>query len=72
MLFLAELQASACEFPKSNNSPWVFLKFFKLYKWYLIARSITYKYQIHGISQLNETAYKEVFPTEKRCFTPKS
>ena len=26
----------ACDFTKSNNPPWVFFTFFKLYKWYQI------------------------------------
>ena len=32
----------ACNFTKSNTSPWLFLTFFKLYKWYRIAQRITY------------------------------
>ena len=32
----------ACNFTKSNNPPWVFFWFFKLYKWYQIAQNITY------------------------------
>ena len=28
------------------KSPWVFFKFFKLYKWYQIAQSITIKKQL--------------------------
>ena len=35
--------ASAYNFTKSNTSPWIFLTFFKLYKWYQIALSISYK-----------------------------
>ena len=38
------LSASACNFTKSNTPPWAFPKFFKLYKWYQIDQSITYKY----------------------------
>ena len=34
----------ACNFTKSNTPPWVFFTFFKLYKWYQIAPSITYMY----------------------------
>ena len=44
VLFLVELQASACNFAKSNIPPRVFLTFFKLYKWYQIAQSVTYGY----------------------------
>ena len=29
-------------FTKSNTLPWVFFTFFKLYKWYQIAQSMTY------------------------------
>ena len=29
-------------FTKINTPPWVFFTFFKLYKWYQIAQSITY------------------------------
>ena len=32
----------ACNFAKSNTSPWVFFTFFKLYNWYQIAQNITY------------------------------
>ena len=31
----------ACDFTKSNNPPWVFFTFFKLYKWYQIVQKIT-------------------------------
>ena len=34
--------ASACNFTKSNTPPWVFLTFFKLYKWYQIAQSTSF------------------------------
>ena len=33
----------ACNFTKSNTPSWVFFTFSKLYKWYQIAQSITYK-----------------------------
>ena len=36
MLLTVKLQAT-----KSNTPPWVFFTFFKLYKWYQIAQSIT-------------------------------
>ena len=35
--------ASACDFTKRSTSPWVFFTFFKLYKWYQIAQSVTYE-----------------------------
>ena len=41
VLILVKLQTSACNFTKSNTSPWVFFTFFKLYKWYQIAQRIT-------------------------------
>ena len=37
VLILVKLQASACNFTKINFLPWVFVTFFKLYKWYQIA-----------------------------------
>ena len=36
------MQASLCNFTKSNNPPLVFLTFLKFYKWYQIAQSISY------------------------------
>ena len=41
VLILVKLQASACNFTKINTPPWVFLTFFKLYKWYQIAQRTT-------------------------------
>ena len=41
VLLLVTLQASAYNFTKSNTPPLVFFTFFELYKWYLIAQSIT-------------------------------
>ena len=41
-LLLVKLQASACNFTKSNTPPRVFFTFFKLYEWYQIAQSTTY------------------------------
>ena len=41
VLLLVKLQASACNFTKSNTPPWVFFTFLKLYKWYQIAQRIT-------------------------------
>ena len=42
VLLLVKLQASVCNFSKSNTPPWVFLTFLKLYKWYQIVQRITY------------------------------
>ena len=42
VLLSVKLQASACNFTKSNTPPWVFFTFSKLCKWYEIAQSITY------------------------------
>ena len=42
VLFLVKLQASACNFTKSNNPPWVFFTFLKLCKWYQIAQRTTF------------------------------
>ena len=42
VLLLVKLQASTCNFTKSNFPPWVFITFFKLYKWYQIAQRITF------------------------------
>ena len=33
----------ACNFSKSNSSPWVFFTFYKLYKWYQIKQRTTNK-----------------------------
>ena len=41
VLLLVKLQAEACNFTKSNTPSRVFFTFFKLYKWYQIAQSIT-------------------------------
>ena len=42
VLLLIKLQASACNFTKSNTLPGAFFMFFKLYKWYQIAQRTTY------------------------------
>ena len=42
VLFLVKLQASTCNFTKSSFPPWVFITFFKLYKWYQIAQRIRF------------------------------
>ena len=36
------MQTEACNFTKNNTPPVVFFTFFKLYKWYQIAQSITF------------------------------
>ena len=41
VLLLVKLQASACNFTKNNTALWMFLTFFKLYKWYQITQIIT-------------------------------
>ena len=46
VLLLVRLQASAYTFTKSNTPSWVFFTFFKLYKWYQIAQSITHELTI--------------------------
>ena len=42
VVFLVQLQASACNITKTITPPWVFFAFFKLHKWYQIAQSIVY------------------------------
>ena len=42
VLLLVKLQALACYFTKSITLPWMFFTFFKLYKWYRIAQSVSY------------------------------
>ena len=42
VLLLVKLQASACNFTKSNTPPWVFFTFFKLYEQYQIVQRTTY------------------------------
>ena len=42
VLLLVKLQAKAYNFAKINSPQWVFFTFFKLYKKYQIAQSITY------------------------------
>ena len=40
VLLLVKLQASTYNFTKSDTPPWVFFGFFKLYKWYQIAKHL--------------------------------
>ena len=42
LLLMKKFQTKACTYTKSNTTPWVFFKFFQLYKWYQIAQSITF------------------------------
>ena len=42
VLHLLKLQAKVSIFIKGNTPPWVLFTFFKLCKWYQIARSISY------------------------------
>ena len=42
VLLFVKLQARAGNFTEGNNPPWVFFMFFKLYKWYRVAQSISY------------------------------
>ena len=44
VLLLVKLQASVCNFTRSNTPIWVFFTFLKLYKWYQIAHSITFQF----------------------------
>ena len=39
-VLLVKLLASACNFTKRNNPPWVFFTFFKLHNWYQIMQSV--------------------------------
>ena len=45
MLLLVKLQASACNFTKSNTPPGVLFKYFELYRWYQIVQSASYDLQ---------------------------
>ena len=46
VLLLLKFLAEACHVTESSNLPLVFVIFFKLYKWYQIARSIKYNSNI--------------------------
>ena len=41
VIFLVKFQTSSCKFTKSITPPWVFFTFFKLYKFYQIAQSVS-------------------------------
>ena len=43
VMHLVTLETEVCNFTKSNIPPWVFFKFFKLYKWQQIAQNMTNK-----------------------------
>ena len=49
VLLLVKLEASACNFSKSNTPPWVFFTFFKLHEWYQIAQSTTYCFSFFSV-----------------------
>ena len=42
VLLVVKCQTLACKVIKGNTPQWVFFTFFKLYKWYQIAQSISY------------------------------
>ena len=42
VLLLVKLQHLACNFIKSNTPHWLFVMFFKLYKWYHIVQRVKY------------------------------
>ena len=42
VLLYVKMQVKPDNFSESNTSPWVFIAFFKLYKWYQIAQNISY------------------------------
>ena len=48
VLLLVKSQSKACNFTKSKTPPLVFYTFFKLYKWYQIAQSITESELVSG------------------------
>ena len=56
VLLLVKLQASACNFTKSNTPPWVFFTFFKLYKWHQIAQRITvnFDHRLTPVKNIND------------------
>ena len=41
VLLLVKFQSEACNFTKSNTPAWVFFTFFKLCKWYGIAKNVS-------------------------------
>ena len=46
VLLVVEFRAEACNFTNGKTPPWAFFMFFKLYKWYQIAQSITHMCQV--------------------------
>ena len=59
VLLLVKLQASACNFTKSNTPRWVFFTFFKLYKWYQIVQNISNDYGDDEMSISNKGILSE-------------
>ena len=66
VLLLVKLQASACNFNKSNTPPWLFFTFFKLYKWYHIAQRVT------STMFLNASMYAQYRSSVRRIETPEA
>ena len=59
VLLLVKLQASACNFTKTNTSSWVFFfTFLKFYKCYEIALSVSYVTLTPGVHKIVEHALK--------------
>ena len=68
VLLSVKLQAEDCNFTKSNTPPWVFFTFFKLYKWYQIARSVIYRNQSTDLNILEIIILNELnLMTKKIC-----
>ena len=44
-----------CNFGEISTPPWVFFMFFKLYKWYQIAQSVTYESKFRSKSLYRTT-----------------
>ena len=71
VLLLVKLQAEACNFTKINTPPWVFLTFFKLFKWYQITQRILNVSRTNGRNVQQRKAHKinkkivERLPTDK-------
>ena len=42
VFLLVILRAQICHITKSSTPPWVFFTYFKLYKWYQIAQSVSF------------------------------
>ena len=59
---LVKLQALACNFTKINTPSWVFLTFFKLYKWYQIVQRTTYLDSCHYPGGFSSLIYSMILP----------